>query len=437
MDIQYYNGTDWNTLNEYNNIDVGNVTSWEVYLPIAVGTNNYRVQLRAYAGSVTSPNATQTFTITTSMPPKFLAGDSPSLTEQTGPNYGFYDITLTFDQAVYSVNDGTGALATSDFAVYAPTSGGDASSKVVITAVSHTAGSQTATITLRFNDRVTSSDKFRIGPANATSIYSGVIAPSSTGIPMDVSLQTTKGGQYSADITCPDASVLNTTDNIAFETIQKAVDAGTTAAGYTIQLKDNTTYSENVTVNKAVTITDQGVTNATVTGTWTLGGSSDVDLSGNTITVSGLTFNNSNVTNSIVVANVYNGTVSIEGNTFYLNASKNAISVQSNRGTGALTALNIGTSAQNTFSGAFTGANAIYFNDDGTGSNGITAVSVQQNSFPTSNALAIAFENVDLTSYLPPINLGSGNNNSDGMLIPEKYVFSHSDLNTSNYLYPG
>lgn len=419
-------------LSEYTDIDVGNTTSWELYLPIA-GT--YYVRVKAYNSSENSPYNSTSFAVTASMPPKFLAGDAPTLTEKASPNYGFFDITLTFDQPVYANNDGTGDLTTSDFAVAAPSSGDNASGKVVITAVSHSAGSNTAVVTVQFNDRVTTSEKFRIAPANNTSIYSAVIAPASAGVPMDVALQTTKGGQYSADITCPDLSVLNTTDNIAFGTIQKAIDATTTGVNETIQLKDGTTYSENVTVNKAVTLTDQGVTNATVTGTWTLGGSSDVDLSTGSITISGLVFDLSNVTNSIVVGNVYNGTVSIQGNTFYLYSSKNAISVQSNRTTGPLTNLNIGDSSANTFSG--TAGTSIYFNNDGTGTNGITNVLVQQNTFPVSGASAIEFENVDLTSLLPPINLGSGNTNTDGMLITDKYVYSHSTLNASTYLYPG
>ncbi|HPP40742.1 MAG TPA: hypothetical protein PK498_10675, partial [Candidatus Kapabacteria bacterium] len=348
--------------------------------------------------------------------------------------FGNFDITLTFDQDVYANNDGTGDLTTADFAVAAPLTGNDASNKVTITDITKISQSVWK-LTLKFTDYVTSSDKFRIAPANATSIYSAVISPATTGVPMDVNLQGTKGGQYSADITCPDANVLNTTDNIAFTSIQNAIDATTTGAGETIQLKNGTTYPENVTVNKAVTLTDQGVTNATVTGTWTLGGTSDVDLSSGTITISGLVFDLSSVTNSILVSNVYGGTVSIQENTFYLYSSKQAISVQGDRGSGALINLNIGTATGNTFSGS--AGTAIYFNDDGTGVYGIVNVSIQQNTFPTSGVLAIEFENVDLTGYLPVINLGSGNTNSDGMLISDKYVYSVTDLNSSTYLYPG
>jgi hypothetical protein len=253
---------------------------------------------------------------------------------------------------------------------------------------------------------------------------------------MDVSLNATKGGQYSADITCPELSVLNTTDNIAFGTIQKAIDAGTTSAGETIQLQENTTYSENVTVNKAVTITDQNTNNAIATGKWTLGGTSDVNLSSGTISITGLTFQPNNDA-SILVSNVYNGTVSIQGNTFSIDAAADiGISVQSNRGSGALTNLNIGNTTANIFNGAVSGARAIYFNDDGTGSNGITNVAIQQNTFPTTTT-SIAFENVDLTGFLPPINLGTGNTNIDGMVVTSKYVYSHSTLDNSTYLYPG
>lgn len=421
-------------LNEYNQVDLGNLTSWEAYLPIAT---TYHIRVRAYNNSEYSPWASTSFSVNTSMPPKFLDGDTLSLTEQGSPNYGNFNITINFDQPVYSANNGTGALTTSSFAAYAPSAGTDAHSKVVITAVSHTAGASTATITVRFNARVTTSEKFRIGPANATSIYSvnGLI-PSANGVPMDVSLNATKGGQYSADITCPELSVLNTTDNIAFGTIQKAIDAGTTAAGETIQLKDNTTYNENVTVNKAVTITDQGVTDAISTGKWTLGGTSDVDLSTGTISITGLTFQPNNDA-SILVSNVYNGTVSIQGNTFSIDAAADiGISVQSNRSSGALTNLNIGNTTANTFNGAVAGARAIYFNDDGTGSNGITNVAIQQNTFPTTTT-SIAFENVDLIGFLPPINLGAGNTNIDGMTITSKYVYSHATLDASTYLYPG
>ncbi len=429
---------DANRLTDYTNLDVGNSTTHEIYLPIS-GT--YYVAIKAYSSlnsTTTSQYSTeQTLTINTSMPPKFLAGDAPSLTEQTSPNYGNFDITINFDQPVYANNDGTGALTTSSFAAYEPSAGNSAHSKVVITAVSHTAGASTATITVRFNDRVAAGDKFRIGPADATSIYSvdGLI-PSAAGVPMDVYLNATKGGQYSADITCPELSVLNTTDNIAFGTIQKAIDAGTTSAGETIQLQENTTYSENVTVNKAVTITDQNTNNAIATGKWTLGGSSDVDLSTGTISITGLTFQPNNDA-SILVSNVYNGTVSIQGNTFSIDAAADiGISVQSNRGSGALTNLNIGNTTANIFNGAVSGARAIYFNDDGTGSNGITNVAIQQNTFPTTTT-SIAFENVDLTGFLPPINLGSGNTNSDGMVVTSKYVYSHSSLDASTYLYPG
>lgn len=444
LDIEYYNGSNWQVLNEYNDVDVGNSTTWGVYLPIAVGNDNYRAIVRAYNASATSANSTpQTFTISSSMPPKFLAGDAPSLQTLTGTNSGNFELTVTFDQDVYNSNAGSGDLTNTSFAAYAPNTGSglnDASSKVVITGVTKISQSVWK-LNIRFNARVENTEGFRIGPANATSIYSGIIAPATAGIPMDVSLHATKGGQYSADITCPTATVLNTNDNIAFTTIQGAIDAGTTTAGETIQLKENTTYSENVTVNKAVTITDQNTNNAIVTGTWTLGGTSDVNLGGGTLAISGLTFNPS--LQAIIVGNVYNGTVSIQDNTFTLdNANDIAISVQSNRGTGNLAALNIGTATANTFSG--TAGKAIYFNDDGSGGNGITAVSVQQNTFPTSGVMAIDFENVNLTSYLPPIDLGYNagppavnNTNSDNMLIPAKYVYSHANLNDSRYLYPG
>ena len=426
---------DASRLSEYTDLDVGNVTDWEIYLPIS-GT--YYVIVYAYNNSeVSTYSAEQIPIISNSMPPKFLNGDTPTLAEQSSPNYGFFDIILNFDQNVYSANNQTGALATSDFAVYAPSSGSDASAKVTITAVSHSAGSSTATVTVKFTDRVTTTDKFRIGPADDTSVYGEIISPSTTGIPMNTTLHNTKGGQYSADITCPDLSVLNTTDDIAFATIQKAIDANTTIAGETIQLKDNTTYSENTTVYKAVTITDEGgLNNATATGKWTLGGSLDVNLSSKTTTIVGLAFA-PNSDASILVSNVYNGTVSIQDNTFTIdNAADIGISVQSNRGTGNLTTLNVGTADGNTFSGVVSGAQAIYFNDDGSGTYGITNVNINKNNFPATTT-SIAFENVDLTGYLPQIFLGSSNTNSDGMIITQPYVYSHSDLDASNYLYPG
>lgn len=423
-------------LSEYNQIDIGNSTSWEAYLPIAT---TYYIRVRAYNNSETSPWASTSFAVTVSMPPKFLAGHLPALNEQTGFNVGKFDITIKFDQAVYGNNSGGGNLGTASFAVTAPSAGSglsDASNKVVIVNVTHIAGNDVATITVQFNQRTTTSEGFRIIPANNAIHSVNNLIPSASGVPMDIALETTKGGQYSPNITCLDLSVLKTSPpSRAFGTIQKAITSSLTSVGNNIELKDNTTYTENVTINKRVNITDQGGTNnAIVTGKWTLG-STNLDLSAGTITISGLTFQ-PNSDASILVSNVHSGTVSIQGNTFIIdNTADIGISVQSNRSSGVLTALNIGTTTGNTFSGAVLGARAIYFNL-GSGSNGISAVAIQNNTFPATTT-SIAFENVDLTSYLPPINLGATNTNNDGMVVTEKYVYSHSDLNGSTYLYPG
>jgi len=425
-----------NLLTEYNGVDVGSLTTWEAYLPVA-GT--YYIALRAYAGAITSLlSSEQTAVITSSMPPKFLAGDAPSLLELTGTNSGNFTLTLTFDQPLYALDDETGNLVAADFAAYAPSSGPSAHNKVEITSATHTAGSNVVTLNIRFNARVENTEKFRIGPANATSIYSAIIAPATAGIPMDVALHTTKGGQYSADITCPDASVLNIDDNIAFTTIQGAIDASTTGAGETIELKDGNTYSENVTVNKAVTLTDQGVTNATVTGTWTLGGTSTVDLGTNNLVISGLTFAPVG-SSSIIVGDIISGTggITINSNTFNLgSANKTGVTVYARRDEtnhNDLASLNI---TNNTFTG--TNGNAINFIEGNQNANGgITATQISGNTFPTSGVMAINFPAADISTYVNVISLGSGNANSDGMLIPQKYVYSHATLDTSDYLYGG
>ncbi|MEJ5245289.1 MAG: FN3 associated domain-containing protein [Bacteroidota bacterium] len=427
-----------NVLSEYNGVDVGSLTTWEAYLPVA-GT--YYIALRSYAGAITSAlSSEQTASISSSMPPKFLAGDAPSLQTLTGTNSGNFELTVTFDQDVYNSNAGSGDLTNSSFAAYAPNTGSgltDASSKVVITGVTKISQSVWK-LNIRFNARVASTEGFRIGPASATSIYSGIIAPATTGIPMEVTLHATKGGQYSADITCPNASVLNITDNIAFTTIQGAIDAGTTAAGETIQLKESTTYSENVTVNKAVTITDQNANDAIVTGTWTLGGASTVDIGTGNINISNLTFAPAG-SSSIIVGDIIStsGSINIDDNTFNLgSANKTGVTVHARRDeaySNNLFSLDINS---NIFTG--TNGNAINFIEGNQNANGgITAPQIYANTFPTSGVMAINFPAGDISTYVNVISLGLGNANSDGMLIPQKYVYSHATLDTSDYLYCG
>ncbi len=430
---------DANRLSDYTDLDIGNLTGWGLYLPVS-GT--YYVAIKAYDNhSTSSYSAEQTITINASMPPKFLDGDVLSLTQQGTPNFGNFDVTLTFDQELYNANDGTGALATSDFAAYAPSVASgltDASAKVVITAITHNAGDQTVTLTLHFNNRVFNTEGFRIGPANNTSIYSvnGLIS-GAAGIPMDVSLDATKGGQYSADITCPDASVLNTTDNIAFTSIQNAIDANTTGASDNIQLKDNTTYSENVTVNKAVTLTDEGGgTNANVTGTWTLDGA----MAAGTVAISGLTFDaTSVVSESILTTEINNATISIQGNTFTgLTDGKYALKIAANNATATNAALYIGTATANTFAGTGTGV-YIYKNTFVVMANNYTAITIQHNNFSGLTGKAIDFDTANDLTYLPAITITSGSNNFGGSCtgVTSKYVYSGADLASSDYLYPG
>ncbi len=218
----------------------------------------------------------------------------------------------------------------------------------------------------------------------------------------------------------------------SFVYIQDAHDADVALDGDGISLQDGEIYTEDVSITKSLTISDEGVLGAAtdINGTFFL------NTAAKTVSLVGLEFNivDEAPTAAIAAFNASGSTFNIDGCTINgITTANIGISIEAKNAT-ANNILNIGVNSANTFNG--TDGTAISFIATEAGAFGYSAINILQNHF-NNTGLSIDFEAVDLTANLPVINLGAGNSNDGTMSIPERYVTSDTDVNTSEFIYPG
>lgn len=434
-DLSIYNNANNTVFDGYEELDLGILSagspeSFQAYIGTA-GTYYAKVRSR-FNNQLGSWISSENFTIVTPT-------DAPAfdLTNDFTMTQSYGSVVVTFDRAVTANSIGAIAanLAAEDFGIDFTKGTGTATGASIWRVVKTENRDDQYTLYIRFTGRANGNEKIVIRPADNYSIFG------TNGVAMNANNNNIPAGnhQVTNEITCHKATVLVDNDNTrngteyAYFTIADAL-LNAAPSNYVV-LMDGETYSETVAVNKAVTMTDDGgQTNANVTGSWTLN-----EVTSGTIAVNHLAFAPTSGA-AVTVSGVSGTTVNLDGNAFATDAGEYGINVYSTRGVGALTALNIGATTTNTFTGA---GDAIYFSDPIDVANGITAITIQKNTF-NNTGLAISFEAAeDFTTVMPVINLGTTAGTTantyhvDNDGVTPKYVYSGSTLVESEFLYPG
>ncbi len=465
----------------YNTVDIGTLTNVnpEVFQAYIGTTGTYYFKVRARQSGGTSAWLTSsTFTVTDVTAPQFVQ----SVTTMTS---GQMYVDVVFNKEVTPTADGVaGSLVLADFAIYdfTPNPTGTATGVAIESVTKQNA--TTYRLLLQISGRATGAETFKVSAADNYSIF-GL-----NGMPIDPA--DPANYQKTAPIFLNVTNVLNSTDNLSFVTINQAVDASTTGAAETIALYGTQAPTADVTINDAgLIINGSGTLNLanynlifTTAGTYSVYSTNSTGggfvANGGAVTVTGTTYiSYDGTTNPLFRSNLVSPVFNITSNSSIRLTSSSTAQYLIDNGSQALGAFtftgnNVYANYDNSVALNFTVANAttdfdvafaitgntfgstlygtkgdaIRFVDPaGVQANDMSGATVTASGNTFNNTgYAFAFSGNDQLATAMPIIALAHTNTYDFTGTPgtdanrgvtNKFVYSHSTLTLSDFLYPG